>query len=113
MTILEREARVDELPLLSKREVADRILDRVARALDARDAAAQTVISRDMSATERTSRRLTIADIGRMYADERAHPDADGVRLPDRPDPRRRRHADDPRRRLAGPGRLGYETTVA
>jgi len=32
----------DELPLLSKREVADRLLDRVARALDERDAAGQT-----------------------------------------------------------------------
>jgi len=40
--ILDRAGTVDELPLLSKREVADRILDRVARALDARDAAAQT-----------------------------------------------------------------------
>ena len=42
VTILDRGGTVDELPLLSKREVADRILDRVARALDARDAAAQT-----------------------------------------------------------------------
>lgn len=42
VTILDRGGAVDELPLLSKREVADRILDRVARALDARDAAAQT-----------------------------------------------------------------------
>jgi phosphopantothenoylcysteine decarboxylase/phosphopantothenate--cysteine ligase len=32
----------DELPLLSKREVAERLLDRVARALDERDAAGQT-----------------------------------------------------------------------
>ncbi|TAK00563.1 MAG: bifunctional phosphopantothenoylcysteine decarboxylase/phosphopantothenate synthase [Chloroflexota bacterium] len=32
----------DELPLLSKREVADRLLDRVAAALDERDTAAQT-----------------------------------------------------------------------
>jgi phosphopantothenoylcysteine decarboxylase/phosphopantothenate--cysteine ligase len=32
----------DELPLLTKREVADRLLDRVARALDDRDSAAQT-----------------------------------------------------------------------
>ena len=31
-----------DLPLLSKRAVADEILDRVARALDARDGAAQT-----------------------------------------------------------------------
>ncbi len=42
VTILDRGGTIDELPLLSKREVADRILDRVARALDARDAAAQT-----------------------------------------------------------------------
>jgi phosphopantothenoylcysteine decarboxylase/phosphopantothenate--cysteine ligase len=42
VTILDRAGSVDELPLLTKREVADRILDRVARALDARDAAAQT-----------------------------------------------------------------------
>jgi phosphopantothenoylcysteine decarboxylase/phosphopantothenate--cysteine ligase len=42
VTILDRAGSVDELPLLSKREVAERILDRVARALDARDAAAQT-----------------------------------------------------------------------
>ncbi|HET9851190.1 MAG TPA: bifunctional phosphopantothenoylcysteine decarboxylase/phosphopantothenate--cysteine ligase CoaBC [Candidatus Limnocylindrales bacterium] len=42
VTILDRAGALDELPLLSKREVADRILDRVARALDARDAAAQT-----------------------------------------------------------------------
>ncbi len=43
VTILDRGGAVDELPMLTKREVADRILDRVARALDARDAAAQTV----------------------------------------------------------------------
>ena len=42
VTILDRGGAVDELPLLTKREVADRILDRVARALDARDAAGQT-----------------------------------------------------------------------
>jgi phosphopantothenoylcysteine decarboxylase / phosphopantothenate---cysteine ligase len=42
VTILDRGGTVDELPLMTKREVADRILDRVARALDARDAAAQT-----------------------------------------------------------------------
>ena len=42
VTILDRAGAVDALPLLSKREVADRILDRVARALDSRDAAAQT-----------------------------------------------------------------------
>jgi phosphopantothenoylcysteine decarboxylase/phosphopantothenate--cysteine ligase len=42
VTILDRAGTGDALPLLPKREVADRILDRVARALDARDAAAQT-----------------------------------------------------------------------
>jgi phosphopantothenoylcysteine decarboxylase/phosphopantothenate--cysteine ligase len=42
VTILDRGGAVDQLPLLTKREVADRILDRVAHALDARDAAAQT-----------------------------------------------------------------------
>ena len=42
-TILDRDGGVDELPLLTKREVADRILDRVARALDDRDPSAQTV----------------------------------------------------------------------
>ena len=40
--ILAADGSRDELPLLSKREVADEILDRVARALDGRDAAAQT-----------------------------------------------------------------------
>ena len=44
VVILDRAGARDELPLLSKREVADRILDRVARALDARDAAAQTAV---------------------------------------------------------------------
>jgi phosphopantothenoylcysteine decarboxylase/phosphopantothenate--cysteine ligase len=42
VTILDRDGQADALPLLGKREVADRILDRVAAALDARDAAAQT-----------------------------------------------------------------------
>jgi phosphopantothenoylcysteine decarboxylase/phosphopantothenate--cysteine ligase len=42
VTILDAAGAHDELPLLTKREVADRILDRVARALDARDAAAHT-----------------------------------------------------------------------
>jgi phosphopantothenoylcysteine decarboxylase/phosphopantothenate--cysteine ligase len=52
VTILDRGGAVDELPLLSKREVADRILDRVARALDARDAAAQTSIEQPAGARE-------------------------------------------------------------
>jgi phosphopantothenoylcysteine decarboxylase/phosphopantothenate--cysteine ligase len=42
VTILAADGSSDELPLLSKREVAEQILDRVAAALDARDAAAQT-----------------------------------------------------------------------
>lgn len=42
VTILDTDGGRDELPLLSKREVADRLLDRVARALDERDLAAQT-----------------------------------------------------------------------
>ena len=42
VSILDRGGAREDLPLLPKREVADRILDRVARALDARDAAAQT-----------------------------------------------------------------------
>jgi phosphopantothenoylcysteine decarboxylase/phosphopantothenate--cysteine ligase len=42
VTILDAGGGRDELPLLPKREVADRLLDRVARALDDRDAAAQT-----------------------------------------------------------------------
>jgi phosphopantothenoylcysteine decarboxylase / phosphopantothenate---cysteine ligase len=42
VTILDSDGGHEDLPLLSKREVADRILDRVARLLDARDASAQT-----------------------------------------------------------------------
>jgi phosphopantothenoylcysteine decarboxylase/phosphopantothenate--cysteine ligase len=42
VTILAGDGGRDELPLLSKREVAERILDRVVAALDERDAAAQT-----------------------------------------------------------------------
>ncbi len=42
VTIIDADGGVDEMPLLSKREVADRLLDRVARALDDRDTAAQT-----------------------------------------------------------------------
>jgi len=42
VALLERSGGREELPVLSKREVADRILDRVARALDDRDAGAQT-----------------------------------------------------------------------
>jgi phosphopantothenoylcysteine decarboxylase/phosphopantothenate--cysteine ligase len=42
VTILAADGSRDELPLLSKREVAERILDRVVAALDERDVAAQT-----------------------------------------------------------------------
>ena len=42
VVILAADGSRDELPLLSKREVAERILDRVAGALDARDTTAQT-----------------------------------------------------------------------
>jgi phosphopantothenoylcysteine decarboxylase/phosphopantothenate--cysteine ligase len=42
VTILDADGGRDELPLVSKREVADRLLDRVARALDERDLAGQT-----------------------------------------------------------------------
>ena len=71
VTILAAGGERDELPLLPKREVADAILDRVARALDERDGAAQTGRSTDrragasMSATTDTPRRLTVVDIAR------------------------------------------------
>ena len=42
VSILAADGTRDDLPLQSKRDVADAILDRVAAALDARDAAAQT-----------------------------------------------------------------------
>ncbi len=42
VSILSADGSRDDLPLQSKRDVADRLLDRVALALDARDAAAQT-----------------------------------------------------------------------
>lgn len=42
VAILDAAGAREDLPLLTKREVADRILDRVAAALDARDAAVQT-----------------------------------------------------------------------
>ncbi len=40
VTLLAADGTIDELPMLPKRDVADRILDRVARLLDARDQAA-------------------------------------------------------------------------
>jgi phosphopantothenoylcysteine decarboxylase/phosphopantothenate--cysteine ligase len=42
VTLFGRDGSREALPLLSKREVADRILDRVAAALDGRDAGVQT-----------------------------------------------------------------------
>ena len=42
VSILAADGSRDDLPLLTKRDVADRLLDRVAGALDARDADAQT-----------------------------------------------------------------------
>jgi phosphopantothenoylcysteine decarboxylase / phosphopantothenate---cysteine ligase len=47
VTILAADGSRIDLPQLAKREVADRILDLVAAALDARDAAAQTGITRE------------------------------------------------------------------
>jgi len=52
VVILDRGGTEEALPLLTKREVADRILDRVARALDARDAAAQTATESAAGAQE-------------------------------------------------------------
>jgi phosphopantothenoylcysteine decarboxylase/phosphopantothenate--cysteine ligase len=49
VTILSADGGREQLPLLTKREVAERLLDRVARALDDRDTAAQT--GREMPAT--------------------------------------------------------------
>jgi phosphopantothenoylcysteine decarboxylase/phosphopantothenate--cysteine ligase len=42
VTILAADGSIDELPILTKREVADRLLDRLAPALDERDAVRQT-----------------------------------------------------------------------
>ncbi|MCI0584591.1 MAG: bifunctional phosphopantothenoylcysteine decarboxylase/phosphopantothenate synthase [Chloroflexi bacterium] len=47
VVILDAAGGRDELPLLSKREVADRLLDRVAAALDERDAADQTAVMQE------------------------------------------------------------------
>jgi phosphopantothenoylcysteine decarboxylase/phosphopantothenate--cysteine ligase len=47
VTILAADGGRMDLPQLSKREVADRILDLVAAALDERDAAAQTASTRE------------------------------------------------------------------
>ena len=53
VTILAADGTEDALPLLPKREVADRILDRVAAALDARDAAAHTPVHEPAQETRR------------------------------------------------------------
>lgn len=45
VSILAADGERDDLPMLTKREVADRLLDRIAIALDARDADAQTSVS--------------------------------------------------------------------
>jgi phosphopantothenoylcysteine decarboxylase/phosphopantothenate--cysteine ligase len=45
VSILAANGERDDLPMLTKREVADRLLDRIAVALDARDADAQTSVS--------------------------------------------------------------------
>ena len=42
ITLLAADAAAEAWPLLTKREVADRLLDRLAARLDARDGAAQT-----------------------------------------------------------------------
>ena len=52
VTIFDRSGGADALPMLSKREVADRILDRVAVALDARDASAQTADEQQSAGTQ-------------------------------------------------------------
>jgi len=49
VTIFAADGSRDEWPRLSKREVAERLLDRLAAALDARDAARQTVAVTDRS----------------------------------------------------------------
>jgi phosphopantothenoylcysteine decarboxylase / phosphopantothenate---cysteine ligase len=56
VTIFDRSGSKDELPLLSKREVADRILDRVAAALDDRDAGVQTAGMPTPASTEGRSK---------------------------------------------------------
>ena len=52
VTLFDRSGSTDELPMLSKREVADRILDRVAVALDDRDAGEQTGSMQEPASTE-------------------------------------------------------------
>ena len=52
VTLFDRSGSKDDLPMLSKREVADRILDRVAAALDDRDAGEQTAAMHQPASTE-------------------------------------------------------------
>jgi phosphopantothenoylcysteine decarboxylase / phosphopantothenate---cysteine ligase len=52
VTLFDRSGSRDELPMLSKREVADRILDRVAKALDGREAGAQTAAMHEPARSE-------------------------------------------------------------
>jgi len=52
VTLLDRAGGTEALPLLSKREVADRILDRVAAALDGRGPGAQTGSMHEPASTE-------------------------------------------------------------
>ena len=56
VAILDAGGTREDLPLLSKREVADRILDRIAAALDARDEAAQTAAEVPTAAPAQGSR---------------------------------------------------------
>ena len=53
VTILAADGSRDDLPLLSKRDVAERLLDRIARALDDRDTAAQTGAQKQRGAPAR------------------------------------------------------------
>jgi phosphopantothenoylcysteine decarboxylase / phosphopantothenate---cysteine ligase len=55
VSILDAAGAREDLPVLSKREVADRVLDRVAAGLDARDAAAQTAEPMASTATRRST----------------------------------------------------------
>ena len=57
VAILDAGGTREDLPLLSKREVADRILDRIAAALDARDEAAQTAAEASTAAPAHGSRQ--------------------------------------------------------
>jgi phosphopantothenoylcysteine decarboxylase/phosphopantothenate--cysteine ligase len=57
VAILDADGTREDLPLLSKRDVADRILDRIAAALDARDEAAQTADEAPAAAPAHGSRQ--------------------------------------------------------